>query len=259
MSRSLIFSLIFSWLFTSGSVAYSSDMNEQDYDQALARIESTHQKFFTEKNQRLEIESDWVEGIANAFADRIGETFILEVYGGLARHPLITTDAFSLLVCHELGHHIGGAPTPKGYQWPTLEGQADFFAALKCMKRVLAEDPAAPAVVLGAPATIDAILSAKCAKSFENPTDRRICERIGMAGLSAANFFHGIEKKGLPPNFATPDLTQVPKTLTSHARSQCRLDTYLAAATCSTDLAINPHPTDSSKESCERPRCWFKP
>ena len=31
------------------------------------------------------------------------------MFGGLAGHETITTDAFALVACHELGHHIGGA------------------------------------------------------------------------------------------------------------------------------------------------------
>ncbi len=235
-------------------------MTEADFDRALARVEAAHQKFFTDKGQKLVIDKDWLEGIVNAFADREGETFIVEVYGGLARDPMITEDAFLLFVCHELGHHLGGAPTAKNLGWPSLEGQADYFAALKCMKRVL--DPAKALTA----SEVDQVLSIKCAESFKLQSERQICERIGMAGLSAANFFHSIEKKGLPPSFTTPDQTQVAKTLVTHANSQCRLDTYLAGALCKTDLALNPAVTDQSKNVCWqgiasvgfRPNCWFK-
>lgn len=236
-------------------------MTEADFDKALARIESTHQHYFKSKGQLLQIDADWQEGIANAFADREGETFIIEVYGGLARHPLITEDAFLLFICHELGHHIGGAPTAKDLGWPALEGQSDYFAAAKCLKRVL--DPSKPL----APSDVDPVLRAKCSESFSDSSDRQTCERVGMAGQSAANFFHMIEKKGLPPSFATPDQTQVSKTMVSHANSQCRLDTYLAGAVCVSNLALNPDVTDPSKNVCWqgrdrvgfRPRCWFKP
>ncbi len=241
--------------------ANASNMTEADFDRALARIESTYQPYFRAKGQTLEIEKDWIDGTANAFADREGETFIVEVYGGLARHSLITEDAFLLFVCHELGHHIGGAPIPEGYDWPSFEGQSDYFAAAKCLKRVL--DPQNPL-----PASdVDPVLATKCSETFKAPADQRTCERVGMAGQSAAKFFHMIEKKGLPPSFATPDQTVVSKTRASHANSQCRLDTYLAGATCNSDLSLNPDVLDPSKNVCWqgrepvgfRPRCWFKP
>lgn len=239
----------------------ASNMTEADFDRALARIESVYQPDFKAKGQTLEIEKDWVEGIANAFADRVGQTFTIEVYGGLARHNLISEDSFLLLVCHELGHHIGGAPIPKGYDWPSYEGQSDYFAAAKCLKRVL--DPANTL----SPSEVDPLLATKCAETYKSASDQRVCERVGMAGLSAANFFHMIEKKGLPPSFATPDQTEVTKTLTSHAKAQCRLDTYLAGAICNSNLTINPDAVDASKNVCWqgreqvgfRPRCWFKP
>lgn len=241
--------------------AAAANMSEADFDRALDRIESTYQPHFKAKGQTLEFEKDWLEGTANAFADRIGETFIIEVYGGLARHSLITEDAFLLFICHELGHHIGGAPTGKNLGWPSLEGQSDYFAAAKCLKRVLN-----PELTL-TPSEVDPLLRTKCSESFKLSGDRQVCERVGMAGLSAANFFHMIEKKSLPPSFATPDQTQVTKTMVSHANSQCRLDTYLAGAICPADPTINPDVNDPAKNLCwqgrdrvgYRPRCWFKP
>jgi len=46
----------------------------------------------------------------NAYAsvDKQGQQFI-HMFGGLARHPLMTEDAFLLVACHEFGHHYGGA------------------------------------------------------------------------------------------------------------------------------------------------------
>jgi Zn-dependent protease with chaperone function len=54
------------------------------------------------------------------------------MFGGLARDPLVTKDGFSAVICHEIGHHIAGAPR-KGFSWASNEGQADYFATTKCL------------------------------------------------------------------------------------------------------------------------------
>jgi hypothetical protein len=36
------------------------------------------------------------------------------MFGGLARHELVTDDGFMMVVCHETGHHLGGAPRYNG-------------------------------------------------------------------------------------------------------------------------------------------------
>ena len=60
------------------------------------------------------------------------------MFGGLARHKLVTPDGFALVACHEMGHHLGGAPRRGG--WASNEGQSDYYATTKCARRIWAED-----------------------------------------------------------------------------------------------------------------------
>jgi hypothetical protein len=63
------------------------------------------------------------------------------VYGGLARHGEITPDGFALVLCHEIGHHLGGVPRYSGANgWASNEGQSDYFAATKCLRRAWQSD-----------------------------------------------------------------------------------------------------------------------
>lgn len=59
------------------------------------------------------------------------------IWGGTTRVKGMTKDAYAAIVCHELGHVLGGAPyqTISGAQWASAEGQADFFAASVCLPR----------------------------------------------------------------------------------------------------------------------------
>lgn len=59
------------------------------------------------------------------------------ILGGTTRVEGMTKDAYAAIVCHELGHVLGGAPhqTIHGAQWASAEGQADFFAAAVCLPK----------------------------------------------------------------------------------------------------------------------------
>ena len=53
---------------------------------------------------------------------------------GMARRPEMTEDAFMIIVCHEIGHHLAGMPQYD--EWAAIEGQADFFATHACAKNM---------------------------------------------------------------------------------------------------------------------------
>jgi hypothetical protein len=59
------------------------------------------------------------------------------ILGGTTRVEGMTKDAYAAVICHELGHVLGGAPyqTIHGAEWVSAEGQADFFAASVCLPR----------------------------------------------------------------------------------------------------------------------------
>ena len=79
----------------------------------------------------------------NAFAKQGASTWEVHMYGGLARHQAVTADGFALVVCHELGHHLGGAPQKVDWfgrlRWASNEGQADYWGTAKCFRKLLEE------------------------------------------------------------------------------------------------------------------------
>src|SRR5690606_8921942 len=137
-----------------------------------------------EHRGRLNAIKEWDDGTVNAYADRNGGTWNIILYGGLARHPAITEDGLALAACHELGHHIGGAPKKSTYfgsSWITNEGQADYFATLKCLRKYFRNDNNAQIV---AKLEIPDSVRKKCSKQFSNKDDNLICQRSAMAGHS---------------------------------------------------------------------------
>jgi hypothetical protein len=78
----------------------------------------------------------WESSTINSQAWRLGSELYVTVYGGLIRHPKITTAGLGLIVAHETGHHLGGLPFDPDLPWLTWQGQADYWAAAIGMNKV---------------------------------------------------------------------------------------------------------------------------
>ena len=107
-----------------------------EYDAVMDRIQALYGPIIAARGGRLVIKRLWDDPTVNASAVRDGDDYIINMYGGLARHATITQDGMALVACHELGHHLGGVPKYAGMDWASNEGQADYFANLKCLHRV---------------------------------------------------------------------------------------------------------------------------
>ncbi len=69
---------------------------------------------------------------ANAEITKTGNEFSLVVWGGMLGHPSMDRGTFLLLLCHELGHALGGPPLKSRGGWSSTEGQADYFSTSGC-------------------------------------------------------------------------------------------------------------------------------
>lgn len=247
-------------IFTVGGIT------EEQFNMVIDRIEKIYTKDVEAMGDRLKINRLWNDPTVNASAQRSGRTQILNMYGGLARHPATNIEGFALVACHEYGHHNGGAPKMKGWSgsWATNEGGSDYFASLKCLRRFFAEDDNAAILK---DLELDPTAEAACTAQFPDEQDRLICLRTSLAGQSVANLFQALRKEVTPPTFGTPDKKEVTRTNDSHPATQCRLDTYFAGMLCVAKENEALSNTDYKAGSCYaprdvagvRPRCWFAP
>ncbi len=238
-------------------------LSEQDFNDVLDRIEEVYAPIVKQAGGELEIKRLWSNGTVNASANRLGDKYILNMYGGLARHRVMTKDGFALVACHELGHHLGGAPKI-GTRWASNEGQSDYYAGLKCLRRVLANQKNA-SVVTSADYKADDTLAGECQKSFRSDNDVALCVRSGMGGMAVSLLFKDLRKENKNPAFDTPDQKVVSETYHGHPATQCRLDTYLAGAVCTAKLDDELDDKDADAGTCSRknmtrgvrPLCWY--
>jgi hypothetical protein len=253
-------------------------ITEAQFNNAIDRVINLYAPIVSNMGGKLVVEKKWTDGTVNAYAQQSGTTWKVSMFGGLARHETITEDGMSLVVCHEVGHHIGGAPkigsrTSGGWwgggasasNWASNEGQADYFATLKCLRKTFLNDDNASIVrSLGAPQSlVDACNKA----NSNNRADSDLCVRVGMAGKSVSNLFSALSKTP-ETKFETPDSRVVNSTNDAHPAAQCRLDTYFQGAICEIAFNEDVSQSDEVKGTCHptlghkiglRPLCWFKP
>ena len=255
-------------LYIPAGVKADGGLSQAQFNAVIKKIEDLYVPIVSGMKANLKIARKWEDGTVNANATRMGSTWNVNMYGGLARHQTITEDGFSLVLCHEIGHHIGGAPKYNNFlpinKWASNEGQSDYWAALKCLRQVFLNDNNAAVVAkLKAPA----VLVDACTKAHPNKDDKNICIRTGMAGSSVADLFAALRKDTKLAKFDTPDTKAVTKTNDAHPAYQCRLDTYFQGALCEKGMNEAVDQKDEVAGTCHgitgqtlglRPTCWFK-
>lgn len=236
------------WIGVDEFHALDTGMTQQKFNQILNEIEAVYRPIVAQQGGQLQFVNNWSDGTVNAYASRRGNVWQVNMFGGMARHSAVTADAFALIACHELGHHLGGAPKYRGGDWASVEGQSDYFATAKCLRKVWKgkdnrvgnEDPLARAT---------------CARIWTNGADQDLCVRIAMAGISAAELGRSLENGRNPPRIDTPDPRRVSSVLESHPPYQCRLDTYVRGALCNiSEDQLTVACTDAINS---RPACWY--
>lgn len=262
----------------------ASNITEAQFRAAVTKVVSAYAPVVAAHGARLVGNATWQSSTVNAFADQDRGVWSINFFGGLARRPEISLDGFTMVACHELGHHLAGFPFIKDprtgiLSWASSEGEADYFASQVCARRIFKDEPlqnAAAQLVVGA------FARNKCDSVWSAQSDRDLCYRIEVAaeGLSALLGRGGVAS--VAPRPQTPDRSLVRQTFTDHPAAQCRLDTYFAGALCPVafDESLIPgknHPQGQGSQAAEwtavaqscatangytvgvRPRCWFKP
>lgn len=232
-------------------------LTKEEYNLVIDKVSRVYRSVIADYGGRLKINRKWESSVVNAGTLRNGNIWEINMYGGMARHREMTKDGFALVLCHEIGHHIGGAPKKiiggKSF-WSSTEGQSDYWASLKCMRRVFGKDDNEEVI---SELTVPQEVEAECKTA--------LCKRIALASLAVSKINADI--RDIPhPEFGTPDLTRVMITDDKHPVAQCRLDTLFHGALCPLSWKKNVsqgyegpgtcHPMEGYKKGI-RPKCWY--
>lgn len=252
-------------------------IDEKTYNAMIDQVENYYQPIAKTHGAVLKINRMWTTDTVNSTAHQSGKSWYVDAYGGLARYPIMTADAESAVLCHEMGHHLGGFPKIHslfGSSWASNEGEADYFATMKCFCRVHENDDNASII---ANMTVPTEVKAGCSSTFKSMKEIALCTREALAGQVLAQILyqlgHGSSAKvaiepATAPSFSTPDTTSVSSTNDQHPAAQCRLDTYFNGSICGMAATDDFGPKDAATGACAeekhdkygfRPRCWFKP
>jgi hypothetical protein len=247
--------------------------SEERFREIITQVSNLYVQTIKDLGGELSIETDWASDTNNAYAQREESKWIIKLFGGYYRNYSMTDDAFAGIVCHELGHHLGGAPfkpTKQGIRWASSEGQADYWASAVCLKKYFETYPKE--------VQLDNLNTKKqCDEKYQDTSERNICYREALSALSIAKVFNG--GGSYYTNFAGSTSTAIASfSQYEHPDAQCRYDTFMAGTLCS--------PADSNLELerkllksensyndflCEetvngqltyvnkRPTCWFNP
>jgi hypothetical protein len=235
-------------------------ISESVFNNVLDKIEAIYQPIVASHGFKLNYIRLWSDGTVNSDTMTRGDQWVINAYGGLARYQGMTADGYAAVACHELGHHLGGAPLFQGDDM-SIEGEADYHVGTKCLRKYFAADDNV-SVMSGV--AIDPMVVSKCAVVFVgNDQQIALCERAAMAGFVVADILRDLEGSK-PIAFNTPDPTVVSRTDEEHPAAQCRLDTYFQSAICVASSDVEFSQTDYTVGSCvsgdgTRPLCWFKP
>ena len=236
----------------------------EQFNSSLDLLEKTYAPLFQKRRMQLVVRRLWDDGTVNASAQRVTDSIRqINMYGGLARFPGMTADAFLLVACHEIGHHIGGAPTYPG-EWASAESQSDYFAAKTCARKLWMQRGQMKGFSL---TSADTAVVNDCRELHRNNRDVNVCVRSIEAARVLTEMIAELSREK-QPRYTTPDKKVVTRTLLGYPSAQCRFDTYIAGAHCSVSPDVTPVQTSLEKAACSRskghevgarPLCWFKP
>ena len=198
-------------LFFFGFAGVVENVMADLYDEAATELYQHYKEEVARSGGQLQINFLRHNNSNNASATRDGSLWKINVGGGFLNNHLLSLPAFRLLLCHELGHHIGGEPYkfPESdeYGWIAVEGQSDYFA------------------------------TARCAPLFLKNREEQVAASLELAEYW---WFRKRRQRGPRPSLDAHAKERPPRTLIGHPSPQCRLDTYLAGLDCSSGQDCRP-------------------
>ncbi|WP_408098813.1 ImmA/IrrE family metallo-endopeptidase [Peredibacter sp. HCB2-198] len=249
-------------------------ISKKEFETTISKVQNEFAQDVQEMGAKLAILGNWSNSTINAHTSRSTDSKIWKVHanGGFARLKFLNQDGFTILLCHELGHHLGGYPKVKKHSWLSVEGQADYFATLKCSKRIFSDSIENSKVVSNL--KVSKFVTDKCTEAYANVDEVNVCIRSAMASknlIEATNIeVNKIYNEPLPRiEFDINDRPYAKGHIyQAHSELQCRLNTLFNGSLCNKDVKNSLSDTEESSGNCSlsqgdilgvRPNCWYYP
>ncbi len=247
----------------------ASGISEEEFDDIMDKLETIYTPIFEEEyNRKFQIVRKWTDGTVNAYANQSGKTSQIHMFGGLARYRGMNKIGMAMVACHEIGHHLGGKPKVARFlfpSWAANEGQSDYFATLKCIRKYLRVDQLDLTQYMD---EINPLAQEMCEKTWGSSEEVEICLLASVGSKVLAETLNSLNSGSVAVNVDTPDTKIVRKTYNKHPKAQCRLDTYFQGSLCDVDDMEHINLKKVNSAQCARtdgytvgvrPFCWYKP
>src|SRR6478609_3194601 len=149
-----------------GLLSAAGGISQDEFNAVIDEAEAYYKPIVSGFGGSLKVNRLWSDSTVNASATQSGSSWQVNMYGGLARRPEVTRDGFALVLCHEIGHHLGGYPYSSA--WAANEGESDYFATLACGRQLWADQPDVNADFRD---TVESIPKALCDKAWKTTAD----------------------------------------------------------------------------------------
>ena len=136
-----------------------------------------------------DVRYSWSTDSFQALGGRLETTALFTFYGRIYKGEM-DEDTLMVVVCHELGHVLGGFPEVPDYPCPknSVERQADYFATAKCLKRVFANDDNQ---ALMQRVELPGSITMPCGQVYhDSERDMALCQRSLWAAVRAFQFMN---------------------------------------------------------------------
>lgn len=242
-------------------VESDTGIDEKTFNRVLDTFAAVYNPIVKEQGYSLVIAKKWKDETINASTTVRGKDWIINAYGGLARYPSMNAETYMMVMCHEMGHHLGGFPAQG---WASNEGQSDYYATMKCYRRLVDAGYNEGLYDANVPKSVEEA----CSKQHKSWDDITVCKKGSSIGYTLANILNSLSGASSKVDFDTPDKSKVKSTNNAHPKAQCRLDTYYAGAVCgihyseefSSSSPVNGACAEEKKDNFGiRPNCWYKP
>lgn len=243
--------------FIAAQRSQDGGLSREQFKQVTDELIAIYIPLLQEKGIDLKVERRWNDDSIDASVNRDldnHQKFKLTITGGMGRQNGMTKDSLALVMCHEFSHILTGLPY--------AEGQADYLAVSKCLRRYWKDSDNQKAMIgINIPQT----LSKACKNVWGHDSNYWMCLRTSITGLTMAKILAGDQYP--EPRFENPDKTVVQQLLSKHPSPQCRLDTYFQASLCTVGYEEEVDHDSEVDGTCHevlghriglRPRCWFK-
>ncbi len=243
-----------------------ASIDKADYLQLTNTLETTYAENIRSLGGKLKFTLKESTDSPNAFAaKRADGTWEVTVVETLLSLKEQTKSTLGIILCHEIGHFLGGEPYVVGIQLTpavrsrapkkmSCEGQADYFATSDCIKKLSLK---LPDLFSDNQGLLNPSMAEECNQNYEDKLDQNRClETLVASHQTVLVYQKMLQEMNVPAGFfGRIENDRTDRTLNSvgeYPSLDCRYQTFINGTLCS---GLSENGCNDAKWA--RPACWF--